>query len=644
MPFITPLPKPIRDLLKYNSHPGLALDKFPESWNEHEVTGKFSELVQKPTAEKVVQLSKQPIDNAHFAALRKRRQKLLAVLKAAQWTASTTGTLTLHLARASALENAGICLHPIYGFVYLPGSGLKGMARAYAETVAKAPEALIQQIFGNKPGEPKKELQRAGDIIFHDAWPEQWPRLLVDIVNNHHPQYYQNGDPPGDWENPVPVYFLAVAAGTPFSFALSKRRDKVAEQVLQQAQEWLLAALCHLGAGAKTAAGYGAFKPENSSPPSLPKISTRATFPCTLELVTPAFLAGANPKNPEDCDLRPATLRGLLRWWWRTMHAGYVDVETLARLEAALWGDTATGSAITLRVQKKGESKPTLYDKFAAARNNKLRTPQDKKTTQGLWYLSYGMHDGGKQRQYVSPGTSWKLTISVRDTVFYREDAAGKPIKDSLRMIDKRIVLDQAMTALWWLCTLGGVGSKSRKGFGCFAPPPEMDLYYGAAFVSKGKEYRQKAGIPEQEFQPRWAQSPSLRQMVDLGRRIVPKEQGGNGWIEIPLSNGNIWAALDWVGLVAQLFAKQYKHQREKNALGLPRRIKPPIRGNFHPGPNVEERHSSPVLYHLHREANQLTLRIAAFPAVELPNLQDSEKMLEELLRHFLAQAQGGNA
>ena len=33
----------------------------------------------------------------------------------------TVTPLTMHLARASALENAGLCLHPLYGFAYLPG-------------------------------------------------------------------------------------------------------------------------------------------------------------------------------------------------------------------------------------------------------------------------------------------------------------------------------------------------------------------------------------------------------------------------------------------------------------------------------------------------------------------------------------------
>ncbi len=57
------------------------------------------------------------------------------------------------------LENAGICLHPIHGFPYLPGTGLKGLARAYAETVwkpaqadANAAQAEIERVFGKVAG------------------------------------------------------------------------------------------------------------------------------------------------------------------------------------------------------------------------------------------------------------------------------------------------------------------------------------------------------------------------------------------------------------------------------------------------------------------------------------------------------------
>ena len=130
---------------------------------------------------------------------------------------------------------------------------------------------------------------------------------------------------------------------------------------MDQARQWLLGALCHLGAGAKTNAGYGSFRPVEGERPALAS-PRHATFETTLELVTPAFLAGAN-QQAEDCDLRPATLRGLLRWWWRTMHAGSVDVATLQRMEAAIWGDTARGGAVRVLVERIGTPEPRPYEK-----------------------------------------------------------------------------------------------------------------------------------------------------------------------------------------------------------------------------------------------------------------------------------------
>src|SRR5581483_6165314 len=80
------------------------------------------------------------------------------------FSSTTTGPLTLHLARASALENAGICLHPLYGFASLPGSALKGMARAYAETIwlptqtdQKQAWRQIEDVFGWAPNPDRRQ-------------------------------------------------------------------------------------------------------------------------------------------------------------------------------------------------------------------------------------------------------------------------------------------------------------------------------------------------------------------------------------------------------------------------------------------------------------------------------------------------------
>jgi len=543
-------------------HPGLQLDKFSIPGDQE---------AQKTSLDAVCRISG---DSALLASLSKRRNQALAALPAASaFRCDTTGPLTLHLSRASALENAGICLHPLYGFAYLPGSGLKGMARAYAETVWSPTQddpqkawAQIEGVFGWAPSsdrgkdwKPQGIPDRAGDdnahvgaVIFHDAWPTEWPKLFVDIVNNHHPDYYQNDDnqhASGDWENPVPVYFLAVKPGTAFTFPLSKRRADVPDDLLALARQWLLGALCHLGAGAKTNAGYGAFKPVDGIEDTLRNAvqeswenataqpgggARRAVFETTLELVTPAFLAGANQYGPaaaDGCDLRPATLRGHLRWWWRTMHAEFLDVKTLRTLEAAIWGDTRAGGAVRIVIEHINErvNAPPAgsYDKQSKANFNSqqkgsvlgIPNGDPQKTTQGLWYASYGMDEGRqnnrRQRCVLEPPAPWRVRLIARPTRFYTDRAeAVDPNKHNLgKPISAQQALDQAKASLWLLCHFGAVGSKARKGFGSLAAR-RLDGWAKEKCQETARQLRAALGWSN-NFNDDQAHSSSLHQMLD---------------------------------------------------------------------------------------------------------------------------------
>jgi CRISPR-associated protein Cmr6 len=646
----------INSVVVNHRHPGLQLDKFSVAGDQ---------TAQKSALTKVCN---NPGDAALLTTLIERRKHLVATLPGAEsFSSTTTGPLTLHLARASALENAGICLHPLYGFAYLPGSGLKGMARAFAETIwlpsqpdQKQAWRQIKDVFGwaahldrrqqindsTHPAEVRRQditdpespeiKATSGNIVFHDAWPESWPKLIVDIVNNHHPEYYQHDDnnySPGDWENPVPVYFLAVKPGTTFTFPLAKRRADVADQLLELARQWLLGALCHFGAGAKTNAGYGAFEQAGGDPPQLPN-QKRAVFETTLELVTPAFLAGAN-QEAGDCALRSATLRGMLRWWWRTMHAGFVDVKTLRALEAAIWGDTNGGGAVRIVIEKDCEKDssvpPQPYDKRRKAKsddshkNSKYGIPSEsnpKKITPGLWYASYGMDETNRRRYYLERDTRWRLRLTARQTRFFinRKDAAN-PRKANGKDITAEQALSQAKAALWLLCHFGGIGSKARKGFGSLAADQLQDHKLETC-QDAANQLRQHLELSN-SFDGRRAHSSSLQQM------LAP--------LEVSFSWPNVWNVLDQVGFAYQTFAKKYKHQREKMALGLPRRIGKPIQGTFKPTPPVtaDGRHSSPVHIHVEGKPHNWTVRTIAFPAAHLPDLNTSRTFLEEFLKEF---------
>ncbi len=300
----------VGDVTEGARHPGLQLDKFSVGPNQQQQGRAIDDVVRCRG------------DQNLLSALLQRREFALDRLGARRYRGRCEGPLTLHLSRSGSLENAGIALHPIYGFAWLPGTGIKGMVRAWAETrwrpgqpePAKADET-IRRVFGTTRDREGNE-DRAGGVVFHDAWPTRWPSLERDIVNNHHSDYYQGQRDPDDAENPTLVSFLAVSSGTEFEFALSPRAAG-GHALLDLVADWLRSALAHAGAGAKTAAGYGRMVPVKGSRPNAPVGIESSEH--TLDLVSPAFLAGA-AQQEHDCDLRPATLRGLLRWWWRTMH------------------------------------------------------------------------------------------------------------------------------------------------------------------------------------------------------------------------------------------------------------------------------------------------------------------------------------
>lgn len=159
------------------------------------------------------------------------------------------------LGREHPVEN-GFAWHHTLGTAYLPGSSVKGLVRAWAREWEAVDPGILNRIFG--PGEGEK---RVGSVIFFDALPLSPVQLETDVMTPHYSEYYR-GDkesPPGDWMSPEPIQFLTVAQGQEFLFTLAPRRldDKRAAGDLTLALEWLEKALDWMGAGAKTAAGYG---------------------------------------------------------------------------------------------------------------------------------------------------------------------------------------------------------------------------------------------------------------------------------------------------------------------------------------------------------------------------------------------------
>lgn len=173
---------------------------------------------------------------------------------------STDWRFVTGLGREHPVEN-GFAWHHLLGVPFLPGSSVKGVVRAWAGQWAESGHDEIARVFG--PGSKDRE-KSAGSVIFFDALPVGPVKVAADVMTPHYGPYYQPQEapqPPGDWFDPVPIPFLTVAPGQPFLFALAPRRVDHPEDRRDclRALQWLEDALSGIGAGAKTAAGYGRF-------------------------------------------------------------------------------------------------------------------------------------------------------------------------------------------------------------------------------------------------------------------------------------------------------------------------------------------------------------------------------------------------
>lgn len=175
----------------------------------------------------------------------------------------TTGRMLLHPGANSTVTDGTVLLHHTWGVPYLPGSGLKGLARAQARLCGMNDVDEVR-LFGNERGAPEDS---AGYVNFLDAlWlpvapanEPRWSPLDLDVVTPHHSAYYTEGEPAGDWEEPVPTQRLVISEGTRFRIilegALAPAEDL--QPWLDLAKELVVGGLTGLGFSAWTRAGYG---------------------------------------------------------------------------------------------------------------------------------------------------------------------------------------------------------------------------------------------------------------------------------------------------------------------------------------------------------------------------------------------------
>ena len=190
------------------------------------------------------------------------------------------------------LEN-GFNWHPVLGVPYLSGASIKGLVRSWVESwqfedsdleedkLKKMRSDQLFDWFGSDSKEPDTKSD-TGKVIFFDAIPYKPVRLSNDIMTPHMGKWYADGGEfealgsgdkadviPGDWHSPKPIHFLA-AKEPVFLFSFAVRNELFADEIdLDEVMRCLTDALEWIGAGAKTAVGYGQFYRDEKATDSL---------------------------------------------------------------------------------------------------------------------------------------------------------------------------------------------------------------------------------------------------------------------------------------------------------------------------------------------------------------------------------------
>lgn len=180
-----------------------------------------------------------------------------------------------------------------------------------------------------------------------------------------------------------------------------------------------------------------------------------------VELVTPCFLAGAAGQ----AEWRAASIRGQLRWWFRAVAGGLWegDLERVRREEARLFGSTERGALLTVRALA-GPGSATIQSlgtRRTAAQLAAMWSDNSEETSKRLKILR---RDNGQEAlsnpiEYLGYGAAGaRPSFAAGGTASFELLWRSGPMSE-----EDRQVFEDALRA--WL-HLGGIGAKSRKGFG----------------------------------------------------------------------------------------------------------------------------------------------------------------------------------
>ncbi|GIW29299.1 MAG: type III-B CRISPR module RAMP protein Cmr1 [Meiothermus sp.] len=229
----------------------------------------------------------------------------------------------------------------------------------------------------------------------------------------------------------------------------------------------------------------------------------------TYRLLTPLFGGGVNPKYADPVSaVRATEIKGQLRFWWRAARAGGLSLQAMREQEAELFGassgDKGLASPLVLEIE-----------------------PLDLGQEREPFYLEPGK-SFPKNRPEIAPGyVAFPLQSNRQDPKNYPVRVG---VRFRLRLRYPERVRQEIEAALWAWEHFGGVGGRTRRGFGAIWPedatPPTQQAIQAEwnKFVRKGEA---PEGVPSLSG-ARWRLvERSWREVADLYQKFRQARNAG---------------------------------------------------------------------------------------------------------------------
>jgi hypothetical protein len=186
----------------------------------------------------------------------------------------------------------------------------------------------------------------------------------------------------------------------------------------------------------------------------------------TMQVTTPLFNGGADAGTDDGTGVRAASIRGAMRFWFRALAGALTgpDLKLLGTLEHRIFGgigsegrDGASASPLLLRIPRQpAVVRPAGLHSFLPSSTRPLNERRRDDSRWILYLMGQGLADLGNveiRRPYVAPDQEFEVKIGFRHA--RHEDADSRAAIEAL-----------AVASLWLACTYGGLGARTRRGFG----------------------------------------------------------------------------------------------------------------------------------------------------------------------------------